>query len=129
MSYAGDGLCPVGVYPLPAASPAVLVPLVLLLFIYIAFAWDIWWYGGSLGQRSMVQAYAVLSPGDFVVSGWTAYLFAVFCLFLPTPTSGGPIRRTAAGLFASEQMNRPYFQRIFLRNEGAGGCIQAARYR
>lgn len=29
-------------------------------FIYIAFAWDIWWYGGSLGQRTMVQAYPIL---------------------------------------------------------------------
>jgi hypothetical protein len=32
-----------------------------LLFMYIAFAWDIWWYGGSLGQRAMVQAYPVLA--------------------------------------------------------------------
>ncbi|MCH8330561.1 MAG: hypothetical protein IH946_04145 [Bacteroidetes bacterium] len=31
-----------------------------LLFIYVAFSWDIWWYGASVGQRSMVQAYAVL---------------------------------------------------------------------
>jgi len=31
------------------------------LFIYVTFAWDIWWYGGSLGQRAMVQAYPVLS--------------------------------------------------------------------
>lgn len=32
-----------------------------VLNIYIAFSWDIWWYGGSLGQRSMVQSYAILS--------------------------------------------------------------------
>ncbi|MEM9888549.1 MAG: glycosyltransferase family 39 protein [Bacteroidota bacterium] len=32
-----------------------------ILFIYITFAWDIWWYGGSLGQRAMVQAYPVLA--------------------------------------------------------------------
>lgn len=31
------------------------------LFIYVAFAWSVWWYGGSLGQRTMVQEYAVLS--------------------------------------------------------------------
>lgn len=31
-----------------------------MLFMYIAFAWDIWWYGGSLGQRAMVQAYPIL---------------------------------------------------------------------
>ncbi len=30
------------------------------LFIYITFAWDIWWYGGSLGQRAMVQCYPIL---------------------------------------------------------------------
>ena len=31
------------------------------LFTYIAFAWSIWWYGGSLGQRTMVQIYPVLA--------------------------------------------------------------------
>ncbi|MCB0656726.1 MAG: hypothetical protein KDC57_11350 [Saprospiraceae bacterium] len=30
------------------------------IYVYITFAWDIWWYGGSLGQRAMVQGYAVL---------------------------------------------------------------------
>ena len=28
--------------------------------MYLAFAWSIWWYGGTLGQRTMVQAYPVL---------------------------------------------------------------------
>ncbi len=32
-----------------------------LLFIYVTFSWDIWWYGGSLGQRAMVQAYPILA--------------------------------------------------------------------
>ncbi len=27
--------------------------------VYITFSWDIWWYGGSFGQRAMVQSYAV----------------------------------------------------------------------
>lgn len=35
--------------------------LFTLLNIYIAFSWSIWWYGGSLGQRSMVESYALLS--------------------------------------------------------------------
>lgn len=34
--------------------------LFTLIFIYVTFAWNIWWYGGSLGQRAMVQSYAVL---------------------------------------------------------------------
>jgi len=32
-----------------------------VLFIYICFSWDQWWYGGSLGARAMVQAYPVLA--------------------------------------------------------------------
>ena len=31
------------------------------LILYVTFAWDIWWYGGSLGQRAMVQSYALLA--------------------------------------------------------------------
>lgn len=31
-----------------------------LIFMYLAFAWDVWWYGGALGQRTMVQAYPIL---------------------------------------------------------------------
>lgn len=33
----------------------------IVLFIYVTFAWDIWWYGGSLGQRAMVQSYPILA--------------------------------------------------------------------
>lgn len=44
-----------------ATAPAVC--LYLALFMYITWAWDIWWYGGSLGQRSMVQVYPLLAFG------------------------------------------------------------------
>ncbi len=46
--------------PLPSGEGAGLLPAVLiycLTALYITSAWDIWWYGGSLGQRAMVQAY------------------------------------------------------------------------
>jgi hypothetical protein len=36
------------------------VLLFSVLFIYICFAWDIWWYGGSMGMRAMIQSYPVL---------------------------------------------------------------------
>ena len=32
-----------------------------LLFIYISFAHNIWWYGGGLGQRQMIQIYPMLA--------------------------------------------------------------------
>lgn len=43
----------------PEAFWALLVFFVL--FAYVTFAWDEWRYGGSLGQRAMVQSYAVLA--------------------------------------------------------------------
>ncbi len=30
------------------------------LHFYLTAAWDIWWYGGSFGQRALIQAYPVL---------------------------------------------------------------------
>ena len=54
----------VGIYlmkRIPAVKPLIsVVTIFLALFLYIAFAWDIWWYGGSMGQRTMVQSYALL---------------------------------------------------------------------
>ena len=32
-----------------------------VLFIYISFAHNIWWYGGGLGQRQMIQIYPMLA--------------------------------------------------------------------
>ncbi|MEZ4829119.1 MAG: hypothetical protein R3C61_22970 [Bacteroidia bacterium] len=28
--------------------------------IYVVFAWEVWWYGGSFGARRLVQSYAIL---------------------------------------------------------------------
>ncbi|MBY0482005.1 MAG: hypothetical protein K2Q21_11655 [Chitinophagaceae bacterium] len=33
----------------------------ILCFCYICFSWKEWWYGASLGQRAMIQAYPVLA--------------------------------------------------------------------
>ncbi|HPK09616.1 MAG TPA: hypothetical protein PK246_04710 [Saprospiraceae bacterium] len=33
----------------------------ILLFMYVCFSWKIWWYGGSLGQRAMIQSYPFLA--------------------------------------------------------------------
>ncbi len=54
----------VGIYfmnKIQATKKLVSVVLIfIVLFIYVAFSWKIWWYGGSLGQRTMVQTYALL---------------------------------------------------------------------
>ncbi len=56
---------------LPLAGLAVLwrqqralaVPVLafVVLNLWVVSAWDIWWYGGSIGQRALVQSYAVLA--------------------------------------------------------------------
>ncbi len=33
----------------------------MLCNIYIIFSWWCWWYGGTLGQRSLIESYALLS--------------------------------------------------------------------
>ena len=53
----------IGFYALYRYKPSIFAACLIfsLLFIYITFAWDEWTYGGALGQRAMVQAYAVLA--------------------------------------------------------------------
>ena len=48
------------------------VAIFSFIFMYLAFAWDIWWYGGALGQRTMVQAYPVLI---FAFAGFVDWVF------------------------------------------------------
>lgn len=63
-----------GFYPLFRQKMALFTPLFLhaMLFIYVAFSWSVWWYGGSLGQRTMVQEYAVLA---FPLAAFLRWIF------------------------------------------------------
>ena len=92
-----------------------------LLNLWVVSAWDIWWYGGSLGQRALVQSYAVLALP------WAA---AVAWLLEPARR---PLVRVAAAVAAvllvdlnlfshwqymrsiinPEEMNRRYFFAVF----------------
>ena len=54
--------------PQLAAASAVF----LLLFMYVAFAWSIWWYGGSLGQRTMISTYPILAVPLALLLEWAA---------------------------------------------------------
>jgi hypothetical protein len=51
-----------GFVPLWRQHRGLAVPALVyfLLNLWVVSAWDIWWYGGSLGQRALVQSYAVL---------------------------------------------------------------------
>ncbi|MEM9847780.1 MAG: glycosyltransferase family 39 protein, partial [Bacteroidota bacterium] len=94
-----------------------------LLFIYITFAWDIWWYGGSLGQRAMVQAYPVLAIPLAAFLAWVweqkiwkyafltlAALFLYYNFWLIHQAHLG-------GLLRPGEMTKPYFWGIVGRFE------------
>ena len=63
----------IGFYPLYKTKQTIFSTSIVFicLFMYIAFSWDIWWYGGSLGQRSMIQAYPILL---FPLSSFIEYI-------------------------------------------------------
>ncbi|WP_020570748.1 hypothetical protein [Neolewinella persica] len=104
-----------------------------LLFIYVAFSWSVWWYGGSLGQRTMVQEYAVLALPLAAFLQW---------VFWAGPLVQGKVKRQwwqfaiagiiglfiwhnlyfthqahRGGLYLTEQMNNAYFWRTLYKFE------------
>ncbi|MFN3939827.1 MAG: hypothetical protein ACK4IY_04525 [Chitinophagales bacterium] len=96
-----------------------------LLTFWIVASWEIWWYGGSLGQRALVQSYAILifplaafvqfilqAPNSVKIP---AGIFIAFCIvfniFL-TWQAHAP-----GGIFEAENMNRTYFWKIFFKAE------------
>ena len=95
--------------------------LFTVINIYIVFSWDIWWYGGSLGQRSMVQSYALLSfpiaalIQQILVSKkifkLTFILFSVFCIWYNIILTFQAHNKY--GVLDSESMNRTYFWTVF----------------
>lgn len=113
-----------GFYALYRRARPVFFPSLLfsLLFMYIAFSWDIWWYGGSLGQRSMVQAYAVLAfPLTAFLSWalerrWTSVPFLALALFFTYHNLWWTHQAHRGGLFASEQMTRGYYWQVLFKN-------------
>lgn len=106
---------------LPDVFPAVIT--YCLTALYITSAWDIWWYGGSLGQRAMVQAYPLwaFGLGAFWMwalgKNWRKYVFvglAVICIYLNLWWSHQAHR---GGLFESEKMTRAYLLKVLGRFE------------
>ena len=88
------------------------------LFLYVTSAWDIWWYGGSLGSRAMVQSYAawIFPLAAFLQwltdRSWGPWVLAVslgFCTWMNWWWTNEAHSDT--GLFVSEQMTKKFFWR------------------
>lgn len=92
------------------------------LFIYICFAWDIWWYGGSMGMRAMIQSYPVLllavaACAERVLSAkisgkLIAVVFLFFCTYYNIWLTHQAHR---GGLYRAGEMTDAYLKAIFLK--------------
>jgi hypothetical protein len=66
--------------------------LFMMLTLYFVFSWSIWWYATSLGQRAMVQSYAIMVFPLAAFIQWafmqknliryTIFIFFVGCTYL-----------------------------------------------
>lgn len=83
----------IGLFFLPKRLPDIFwaVFIYCITAFYITAAWDIWWYGGSLGQRALVQSYPLWAfpLGAFLVwisaqnwRRWVFVPFAVACIYI-----------------------------------------------
>jgi hypothetical protein len=97
------------------------VALTCLACLYITSAWDIWWYGGSLGQRSLVQGYPLWAFAIAAlieqVSGktWTRAVFGVvagLCIYINLWWTHQAHR---GEYFLPEQVNTPYLLKVIGR--------------
>lgn len=114
--------------PAKASLPVLLA--YCLLSLYITSAWDIWWYGGSLGQRALVQAYPLWAfPLAALIAwisegGWRRWVFvplAAACIYLNLWWS---YQAHGGGLFVSEQMTRAYMLKVLGRFELNRGWLK-----
>ncbi|MFZ1749065.1 MAG: hypothetical protein WAU01_02690 [Saprospiraceae bacterium] len=96
--------------------------LFMLIFFYITFAWDIWWYGGSVSQRALVQAYPVLAfPLTAFFQSITkinlkAFLITIFGLFSVHYNFWMTHHCHFGGLFVAGDMTSEYLTSIFLKD-------------
>lgn len=87
----------------------------LILFIYLAGSWTIWWYGTSFSQRAMIQTYGILSIplAQILVNVkssrfWVKSLFGLF-LVLATVLNLWQATQYLNGVRPTDRMTRSYY--------------------
>ena len=89
------------------------------LFIYVCFAWHEWWYGASLGQRAMIQAYPVLCFPIAAFINWVGkkqigmrWFITIFVCLCASYNVWLTHESHKGGLFQGGEMNRRYYWAI-----------------
>ena len=94
-----------------------------LFFIYLTFAWNIWWYGGSLGIRAMVQSYPVLAFPFAAFVEYTLktkywkYAFAIIFVIFSYYNLWLTYQAHKGGLLKPGFMTKAYFWKIIGKYE------------
>lgn len=105
---------------LPEFLPGILIFSVL--YIYVVFSWNPWWYGGSFGMRAMVQTYALYSIplaclATYVYRKWhRAVLFSIICSFFIYMNLYQSWQRQH-NIIHWEDMHRDWYWDVFLKEE------------
>ena len=104
--------------------PPYMLPIICFFMVntWIISSWDIWWYGGSFGQRAMIPSYVLLAfPLAHLINWikikpWRAIIFTplfLACislnLFQTYQAHWGPWEAT--------YMNQAYYWRIFFKTD------------
>jgi MFS family permease len=91
-----------------------------LFNLWLVSSWDIWWYGGSFGQRALVQSYAVMALPLAAFYAWVQRktwlrmllvgpaLFAIFLNIFQ-------MYQSQVGILDPENVTRRFYWRIFLK--------------
>lgn len=113
----------VGFGPLRQQAPDAFWAMLVytVLFIYVTFAWDEWTYGGALGQRAMIQSYAVLAWPMAGALKWLGARPRWALAYAPLAVLGCAYgywltqMAQPGGLLVAGDMNRTYLRRILFR--------------
>lgn len=115
----------IGFYPLLKKFKNIGLSLLIfsLMFFYITFAWDIWWYGGSVSQRALVQLYPVLAfPlaaffDQFSIVNLKAVAVVIFSLFCVHYNMWMTHQYHYGGMFVAGEMTSEYLKAIFMKEQ------------
>lgn len=114
----------IGFLPLFKSDKKIFWPILAfsLLNLYIIFAWDIWWYGGSFGARPLIQSYSLLAiPLAYLIQYLIqskkrilqilTLVFVILCIDLNAIMTWQA--HTRAGIWEAEYMTKAYYWKIF----------------
>jgi hypothetical protein len=114
----------IGFFPLSRRHKNLFLTTLLffILFSYVTFAWDIWWYASSVSQRPMVQALPMLALPfaagiDYLLhkNNVTRIAFIIFVIATSYINLFWTYQAHGGGNFDGDAMTKAYFWRVIGR--------------